>query len=226
MFGNDTVVFQFTGPFGVRVEIGQSLAMLVLFIGLMSGGNIIDGLIFAVMLVTAIFLHEMGHAAGCLLQKVPVRRVMLHGGGGFCEPARSTTRRESELIVALGPLVNLALWALASLAFKAILMGNLYYSPLMMTLAGYLAMFAFLNLALFFFNMMPVQPLDGGKLLHLGLLRVLSQAKAHRTTGAIGLVVALAWIPAMIIVYVNFHWVLFFMPSIIGHYRMAKGQLA
>ena len=145
MFGNDSVVFQFTGPFGVRVEIGQSLAMLVLFIGLMSGGNIVNGLIFAAMLVAAIFLHEMGHAAGCLVQGVPVRRVMLHGGGGFCEPARSTTRRESEFIVVAGPLMNLALWALASLAFKAILTGDLYYSPTMMTLAGYLRIFSFLN---------------------------------------------------------------------------------
>jgi Zn-dependent protease len=174
MFGNDTTVFEFKGPFGVRVEIGQSLAMLVLFIALMSGGNIVTGLTFAAMLVLAIFLHEFGHVAGCIWQGVPVRRVMLHGGGGFCEPARATTRHEGELIVAMGPLVNLALWALSSLAFKTILTGNLYYSPVMMTIAGYLSMFAFLNLAMFIFNLLPVQPLDGGKLLHLGLCGCLS----------------------------------------------------
>jgi stage IV sporulation protein FB len=51
-------------------------------------------------------------------------------------------------------------------------------------------------------------------------------AQAQRVTGAVGLVVAVLWIPAMIFVYVNFHWILFFMPSIIGHYRMAKGKLS
>lgn len=226
MFANDTVIFQFAGPFGVRVEIGQSLGMLVLFIALMSGGNFVNGLTFAAMLVAAIILHEFGHAVGCLLQGVPVRRVMITGGGGFCEPARGTTRRESELIVALGPLVNLALWALSSLALKSILYSDLYYSPIMMTLANYLNMFAFLNLALFIFNMLPVQPLDGGKLLHLGLLRVLKPARALRVTGAVGLVVAALWIPAMIFIYLSFHWVLFFMPSIIGHLKMAKGELS
>ena len=44
-------------------------------------------------------LHEMGHAWGALVQGVPVRRIMLHGGGGFCERARSATAREDELIV-------------------------------------------------------------------------------------------------------------------------------
>ena len=79
MFANDTVIFQFTGPFAVRVEVGQSLGILVLFIALMSGGNFINGLTFAAMLVAAIILHEFGHAVGCLVQGVPVRRVMITG---------------------------------------------------------------------------------------------------------------------------------------------------
>ncbi|MDO6589316.1 hypothetical protein DS901_03305 [Loktanella sp. D2R18] len=226
MFANDTVIFEFRGPFGVRVEVGQSLGMLLLFLVVFSGGDIVRSLIFAAMLVTAIFLHEFGHAIGCIVQGVPVRRVMINGGGGFCEPARSPTRYQSELIVAMGPLVNLALWALCSLGAKMIWSGDTYPSQAMMIIAGYLMQFAFLNLVLFIFNMMPVQPLDGGKLLHLFLLRFLRPGTAHRATGGIGLVVAVAWIPAMIIAYTTFGWVLFFMPSIIGHYRMAKGQLS
>jgi Zn-dependent protease len=198
--------------------------MLVLFLIMFSGGNIVGSLIFGAMLVTAIFLHEFGHAIGCIVQGVPVRRVMINGGGGFCEPARSTTRHQSELIVAMGPLVNLALWALCSLGAKMIWSAD--PSQTLMIIARYLGQFAFLNLVLFIFNMLPVQPLDGGKLLHLFLLRFLQQGTAHRATGAIGLVVAVAWIPAMIIAYASFGWVLFFMPSIIGHYRMAKGLLS
>jgi len=226
MFGNDTVVFQFTGPFGVRVDVGQSLAMLVLFIVVLSGGDLVGSLIFATMLVLAIFLHEFGHAWACIVQGVPVRRVMLFGGGGFCEPARSTTRYQSELIIAMGPIVNLALWALCSIAVKMIWSAEALPSEAMRQFASYLYMFGFLNLSLFIFNLIPVQPLDGGKLLHLLLLRFLKPGVAHRTAGVIGLAMAIAWIPAMFFVYATYGWVLFFMPSIPAHYRMARGQLA
>ena len=64
-------------------------------------------LMFFAILIGSIYLHELGHAWGCLIQGVPVRRVMIYGGGGFCEPTRSSTRYEQELIVAMGPIVNL-----------------------------------------------------------------------------------------------------------------------
>ena len=226
MFGNDTVVFQFTGPFGVRVDVGQSLAMLVLFLVLMSGGNLIGAITFAVMLVLAIFLHELGHAWGCIVQGVPVRRIMIHGGGGFCEYARSPTRLQSELIIAMGPIVNLALWALCSLGQNMIVNHATIPSQAVIQIYIYLDMFGSLNLFLFLFNLVPVQPLDGGKLLHLGLLRFLAPATAHRVTGVIGLVCAVLWIPVMLYLYMTQGWILFFFPSIPAHLRMARGQLA
>jgi hypothetical protein len=67
-------------------------------------------------LVGSIFLHELGHAWGATVQGVPVRRIVINGGGGFCEQARSATRRQDELIVAMGPIVNLTIWAAGSLA--------------------------------------------------------------------------------------------------------------
>ena len=40
-------------------------------------------LIFVAMLIGSILAHELGHAWGALIQNVRVRRIMLHGGGGF-----------------------------------------------------------------------------------------------------------------------------------------------
>ena len=227
MLRDDKVLFRFTGPMGVPVEVGQSLIFLLGFLVLLSRGNLISAAIFAAMLVTVILLHELGHAWGCKVQGIPVQRVMLHGGGGFCQPARSATAHQQELIVAMGPLVNLALWALASLAQWA-MVNNLPDIPsyAYTQVYGYLGMFAFINLAFFVFNLIPVQPLDGGKLLHLALGRVLTPAAAHRVTGRIGLVVSVLWIPAAIVAWVEFGWILFFFPSIAAHYRMAKGELA
>jgi len=227
MFRNDTVMFQFIGPMGVRVEVGQSLIFLVGLIVFLSGGDIVGSALFAGLLVLAIFLHELGHAWGNLVQGVPVRRIMLHGGGGFCESARTASRREQELIVAMGPLVNLALWALSSLGIWAIWeWGSFPPSMPMIYLSMGLSMFAFLNLALFVFNLIPVQPLDGGKLFHLFLLRILPPGGAHRVAGAVGLVLAIAWVPAAVFAYLELGFILFFFPSIPAHYRMARGQLA
>ncbi|MFQ1699022.1 site-2 protease family protein [Loktanella agnita] len=227
MLRDDTVVFQFTGPMGVRVEIGQSIVFLLGFIVIFSGGDIVQSAIFAALLFLAIFLHELGHAWGCQVQRIPVRRIMLHGGGGFCERVRSANAYQQELIVAMGPIVNLALWALASLAQWAML-SSMTTVPSMMMIQIYMALntFAFLNLAFFIFNLIPVQPLDGGKLLHLILLRVLERDAALRVAGRVGLVLSILWIPAAIVVYMDYGWILFFLPSIPAHYRMARGQLA
>ena len=89
--------------------------------------------------ITFIFLHELGHAWGCQVQGIPVRRIVLHGGGGFCEHTRSGTRTEQELIIAMGPLVNLALWALGSLVTWYIV-SNSYVS--LFPVADYLMLFS------------------------------------------------------------------------------------
>ncbi len=227
MLRDDKVIFRFIGPMGVPVELGQSLGLLIVLIVLISQGLSVGSLIFAALLVTTIFLHELGHAWGCKVQGVPVRRIMLHGGGGFCEHARSADRREQELIVAMGPLVNLALWAIASLGQWLMIQDlPVVPTPLYVQIYSYLGLFAFLNLAFFVFNMIPVQPLDGGKLCHLFLLRLLPPGTAHRMTGWIGLVLSVLWIPTAVLAWMSWGWILFFIPSIPAHYRMARGELA
>ena len=90
---------------------------------------------------------------------------------------------------------------------------------------SYLMLFARLNLALFVFNLLPVHPLDGGKLSHLFLLRFLPQSSAMRIAGAVGLVFAVLWWPALIYVYITYGWLLLFAPPIAYHYHMARGEV-
>lgn len=228
MFQNDNVVFSFYGPMGVRVDIGQSIAMLLGFLVILSGGAMVDSLIFATVLLGSIFLHELGHAWGCKVQGIPVRRILLHGGGGLCFPGRSATPYQEELIVAMGPIVNLAIWAIASLIqwWMWSNMGEGTPSALMMEVSYVLWTVIWLNMALVIFNMIPVQPLDGGKLFHLLMLRLVRPPLAQVITGGVGLVLSIAWIPAAIYAYVTLGWILFFIPSIPAHYRMLRGQLA
>lgn len=229
--------------FGIRVDIDRSLVMLVLLIGFLSGGgqNPVWAVSIVAMLVGSIFLHELGHAWGCRVQGVPVRRVVLYGGGGLCEQARSATRHQSELIVAMGPLVNLAIWALAGLgqwAIYAFVFNRIEgVTPAQMTQAAadnawiyeagfYLDVLGRINLALFLLNLIPVHPLDGGKLSELALMRVLPPRSASRISGWIGTIAAVLWWPALILLYVSSGWILFFAPSIRDHWRKAKGKQA
>ncbi len=237
LFHDTNPIFEFRGPFGVPVQVGASLLVLLAFYLYTGGGDLAWTAAFVVMLMLSIFLHEMGHAWACLVQGVPVRRVMLYGGGGFCERARSASAHQQELIVAMGPIVNLTLWALASLVSNALwddlfAGASAYSDPTLLfsspqaIVAEYLGLFAYINGFLALFNLLPVQPLDGGKLLHLVLMRVTPQATALSVTGAIGLVLSVLWIPAMLIAFGLGWWLLFFIPSVPQHWAMMRGRLA
>jgi len=236
LFQDTNPVFEFRGPFGVPVQIGGSLVLRLACYLYTGGGDIAWPAMFIILLMLSILLHELGHAWASLIQGVPVRRIMLYGGGGFCERARSATAHEQELIVAMGPIVNLVLWALAALASNALwdslfATASAFSNPELLfnspkaRIAEYLSLFAYINGFLAIFNLIPVQPLDGGKLLHLALLRLTPQHVAMTLTGGIGLVLSVLWVPAMVIAFGLGWWLLFFIPSIPLHYAMMRGQL-
>jgi len=216
MFSSGKTIFQFYGPWGVPVQIGSSIFFLVMVFlyGARTPVDLAYDMMYLAMLVGSIYLHELGHAWGCVVQDIPVRRVVLYGGGGFCEPGRSMSRRQSELVVAMGPIVNLTIWAVASLIAPWISAPQLYW--VCDTLAN-------LNLFLAVLNLLPVMPLDGGKLLNLALCRVIPACRATAVSGAIGLLIAVLWIPAMLFSYSVLGFVLFFIPSFTLHWRMLRG---
>ncbi len=214
MFGTSKPIFQFTGPFGVPVQFGASILLLpLIFVSFGDVATLHYDLIFVALLIGSIFLHELGHAWGCRVQGVPVRRIMIHGGGGFCEQSRAATYRQQEVIVAMGPIVNLMIWALASLGSQFFELG---------VLAWALYWLAMINLFLALFNLLPVHPLDGGKLFQLGLLRFLPAATATRISGGVGLAFAVLWLPGMLWLYFNVGLVLFFFPPIRPHLQMLR----
>ncbi|MBM7066136.1 site-2 protease family protein [Actibacterium sp. 188UL27-1] len=215
MFSEANPLFEFRGPFGVPVQVNPSIVLLVLlFVAIGGSADMMAfDLLFVAMLIGSIFLHELGHAWGCLIQGVPVRRIVLHGGGGFCEHRHAVTAEQDELIVAMGPIVNLTIWAVAGLMLP-------YTSGGMVTWA--VATLGWMNLFLAVFNLIPVMPLDGGKLFQLLLMRFTTASLATRISGAVGLVIAILWIPAMVLSYMYVGLVLFFIPAIALHWQMLR----
>lgn len=219
MLTSEQPLFEFRGPWGIPVQIGGSIALLFIIFLPLGGSSemMILGLIQLAVLIFSIFLHELGHAWGCLIQDVRVNRIMLYGGGGFCEHSMASSRYEDELIVAMGPIVNLAVWALSSLSL------GLIADPYLYTVVQTLAVF---NLFLALFNLLPLMPLDGGKLFYLVLMRFLPPLFATRLCGWVGVVATVLWIPAMVWVFFTLGFVLFFFPSLGLHWRMATSQRA
>ena len=220
MFQDTNPIAEFRGPWGVPIQIGASLFLIpMVFVDLFTASpeGLMRDLIFVAVLIGSIFLHELGHAWGCLIQGIPVRRIMLYGGGGFCEHTRSANRYQQELIVAMGPIVNLVLWAVAGLIANMIADPEIWWV---------FATISSVNLFLAVMNLVPVQPLDGGKLFELFLYRVLPADAAIRVAGGVGLFLSVMWIPVMLMSFVFLGLMLFFIPSVRLHWQMLRYRQA
>ncbi|GLY10111.1 M50 family metallopeptidase [Pseudobacillus badius] len=107
---------------------------------------------------TVIVVHESGHALAAHALGWRVKKVVLLPFGGVAEVDEHGNRplREELLVVLAGPLQHLWLFAAAWLAHEGgFLSSGLYES------------FWDINMAILLFNLLPVYPLDGGKLLML-----------------------------------------------------------
>lgn len=205
--------FEFRGPWDVPIQVNASILLLPIFVVNFGGTpqDLAYDVMFLLILIGSIYLHELGHAWGCLIQGVPVKRIMLHCAGGFCERSRSATRYEQELIVGMGPIVTLTLWASAGLI--APLVNDPEIAWVFWTISS-------LNGFLAVLNLLPVNPLDGGKLFSLLMFRIFRQRLAIIISAIVGLIFALIWVPVMILGYAQFGFVLFFLPSVALHWRM------
>lgn len=221
-------VFDFPGLLGVRVHIDSSL--FILLFAIMAFGFFreapLSAAIFCGMLLLSIYLHELGHAAGAKLGNVEVKRIVLHGAGGFCQTERTIPRKDL-LIVACGPLVNLLLWYFSmdwvDGVHAEVAAGR---TPPLAAYAWYVYWFGWINLMLLALNMLPVLPMDGGKLLFLALWYKLPMDAALKVTGFFGMVVSVLWWPAIIYLFLTTGIIVLFFPSVRENWERFRGRKA
>lgn len=84
----------------------------------------------------------------------PVNPSMLRGG-----------RRAEAWVAAAGPVSNLVMAVLAAVALRLIVALDLASSDAALFVASVIFMFIFINVALFIFNLIPIPPLDGSKVM-------------------------------------------------------------
>lgn len=184
-FSGNPLMWLFTGSvplftaFGIRVRMHATLLLLIV-IGLLTAGMPHGmGLVNAVTLFTVLFvvvlLHEFGHCFAARKVGGDARDILMWPLGGLAM-ADAPKRPMPQLITtAGGPAVNLVICAItAALAWvinwkhPQIQLNPLtrtFEVPKLLTAQFYLWYIFAVSWGLFLFNLLPVFPMDGGRLL-------------------------------------------------------------
>lgn len=125
------------------------------------------------LLLGIIFIHEMGHAAAASFFSWRIKKITLLPFGGVAEMDEHGNRplKEETIVVLAGPLQHVWMVALAYLLFS-----------FQMVPEDLFTLFIHYNVMIFLFNLFPMWPLDGGKLVFLLLSLKKSFPSAHRQT--------------------------------------------
>lgn len=193
--------FRVATIWGVKIEI-HSLFTLTVLAAVVDGWWRVGGLLGAAwglltvnLLFLCVLVHEIAHTRQAQAARIIVRRISLLPLGGVAELAALPDDPRAELKIALaGPLSNLAL----ALIFAGLTMVTLQTPPSNLTLfdliiiattptfTGLLYYLVITNVGLALLNMLPVFPLDGGRVLRSILAMVVPNWLATGATVWLG----------------------------------------
>lgn len=162
-----------------------------------SGWNV--GILLAFF--TCVVLHELGHSFTALHYGIGVRRILLMPIGGMAEFESIPREPLRELLITLaGPAVNFAIafllgvwvglpagWPLGDYDFPA-------------SASGFAQLLVHWNIVMGCFNLVPVFPMDGGRVLRAILASRLPYLRATWIAATVGKVLALVAITLLILV--------------------------
>jgi len=162
--------------FNIDIYISKML-LLLMIVAVLIG----EGARLAVFFVI-IFVHETAHVMMARLLDLRVNEIELlpFGGAVRIESLVELSPRDEALIAAAGPLSNIVLLT-GYLAFRSLNVLSLENQDV----------FIQANLAIAGFNLLPVLPLDGGRMLRAVLSREMGIKKATRITAFGGFLLAL-----------------------------------
>jgi Zn-dependent protease len=189
--------FQVARVFGIPIRLDLSLLVLmgIIWFDTLRAGlgllwSFLLGGAYALLLLLSIVLHELGHSLVSMRFGCRVRGITLMLLGGRAELSHLPTQPLQELAIAVaGPLVSLALWLGGRFGAASIERHGWLAAGLLALLPG---MLATLNACLFWFNLIPAFPMDGGRVLRALLAHRLGRLRATRIAANLGRALAAA----------------------------------
>ena len=160
--------------FGIPIRADASAIFLVLYL-LWAIGSIQLGLIYALVLVVSIVLHELAHSLTAVLFGGRVRDITIQFLGGCAAISQMPRKPHQELLMAAaGPAMS---FALAGAAFGIMVgIGRSFVFEIMFLT----------NIMLGVFNLLPAFPMDGGRILRASLQFSMSKIRATWIASRIG----------------------------------------
>ena len=154
-------------PFGTRFRL-HPLFTLMLFLSAVTGHFMEMITLFAIVLI-----HEIGHAVCAKQLGWRVREVQLtpFGGVAVTDEDGSIPAKEEALVAVSGPAMNVLM-----IGFAYLMLASGIWTH------AWTMYFAQANTTLLLFNLLPVLPLDGGKLLRVGIGYALPFYKTLKAT--------------------------------------------
>ncbi len=170
-------------PIGITPWFFCLMAILAFFV---ADGNIVHGIMFAIVGSISIGIHEFGHAT--VAKRYGLNPQVILGGLGGITQYRSANAKQSLWITLWGPLSDLIL---AALSFGIILLFA-YFAPSFLPEHAYMELFLsymlWINLVWGIFNLLPIYPMDGGKLCSGIAAKFLSPNKALKVSTIISMI--------------------------------------
>jgi Zn-dependent protease len=182
--------------FNIRVRMSAALLVVIVwalleseFPGGMGAGN---AMTFGVVLFGIVLLHEFGHCFAARRVGGEASDVTLGPLGGLAF-VDAPNRPWPQLVTAVGgPAVNVIICAVTYGAMRLIAVAvhkQVVFNPLIVGgVYGYLAWIFAISLGLLIFNLLPIYPLDGGRILQCLLWFKLRFYRATLITCVVGLI--------------------------------------
>jgi Zn-dependent protease len=154
--------------FGIPIRLHISLLIVIVLVPIIFHVGPLVTLVLVVGIFGSVALHELGHSVVARAKGSYIHEIVLYPFGGAAKISNIPKRPMDEIMVALaGPAVSLAL----ALIFNQI---------------EWLSFLGYLNGMLFFFNILPVFPMDGGRVLRAALTIKKGRVEATRTAATVG----------------------------------------
>lgn len=184
---------------GIQLAVHYSFFLLLAYIAYQGWQEqTMTGLVWSVLTVIAFFacvvMHELGHSFAARRYGVGVRRILLMPIGGMAEFDSIPREPSKELVITLaGPAVNFVIAALLWWPINHLPSKIFFYS-----FYGLLYQLFWANLVMGLFNLVPVFPMDGGRIFRALLAIKLPYLRATRWAANVGKVLAVAGIGVML----------------------------
>ena len=175
----------------IEIRIHVTFFLLLALVGSYGAQAGFEGALNALILWLLVFLcvllHEFGHAFAAKAYGIKTADITLLPIGGVARMEQMPEKPFQELVVAIaGPLVNLVIVIVlfAVLFVGGQLGGRMLSEPL--ETRHLLSSLLVTNVAMFFFNLLPAFPLDGGRVLRAILATQIDYARATQIAASIG----------------------------------------